>query len=141
MASKHFEEYYGGFRKHPLAVVSGFDGLPILETSRFYMLYKRNHNYGHMGGPKVIHIESKDRDNHEYVNSYFATSMCTSKAGCMQIGGMYYHFKQGDNLLIALPDEQQKLYRHIWNSIPSQYSCQYCWELDRQGFPEIWKLL
>lgn len=139
LSKKSFEELYGKYRKHPKAVQSGFDGLPILTPGKFYMIIHQNEDRHGYTGVQLWKCICEPTFHGEYKVSYGMNTLSDAKAGCMYTGFIYKWFNKGNNCILELPEDQQKAFSALWESIGSQAGCKYSWDLNAE-FPEVWDL-
>ncbi|MGL5014463.1 MAG: hypothetical protein ACRC6V_09275 [Bacteroidales bacterium] len=130
---KHFEEYL----KHPLLVKDDEFGFPLLEPGKFYMImhssWRWDSSIGYMGkvwkcGGKMKH--TKAGENHLGSTSCFMTSPTIGKTGVTYFGFQYVWFGKGGNIVIELPEGQQRAYAAFESALNKEKDdCQYRWDL------------
>ncbi|MGL5567073.1 MAG: hypothetical protein ACRDC4_15215 [Plesiomonas sp.] len=135
-------EFCDEFLSHPMLVQSDDYGFPILEDGKYYMIIHSSYRDGgyttHRYGGRVWRcIGAMGHKKHpsefpRYSTSCLMSSPTLCKTGITYFGGQYVWFGAGGNVVIELPEEQQKVYAQFEQALNEAKSpCDYRWDLRR----------
>lgn len=110
-------EFWDKYKFHPGLVESGLKDLPKLEMGKFYTVPLQNNNYQSLGsGHNVFECASEPTYHGDYRVSYLLLSIGPHD-GSIYETFIYGWFSKGDNIILELPEAQQKAMRQLKESV------------------------
>ena len=123
------------YLNHPRLVKEDCHGFPLLEPGKFYQLVYSSSRHGSAPSGKVWKctqpLKHKEGD---YFSSCLMTSDTLGRTGTVYYGGQYIWFGKGGNVVIELPEDQQKVYSQFEKALKgTKDDCERRWELRATG--------